>query len=139
MSLFFQGERDADFLKACEKVRLDNKSLSASDIARKAIHTPAPSFYLTIKGYSNIVNFIKKGSYCTSVKSKQSLYAEIEQRVRSIEGWRNISSYELARRLDAQSAPRFYISESRAIKLYYNLLNGIRYRNRLNTKLYLRR
>lgn len=126
MSLFFQEERDKDFLKACEKIRKDDKFLSATDIAKRAANSPAPSFYLTIKGYSNIINFIKKDKCCTTVKAKQELYIEIRKRLEDIPNWRSVSSYELARMIDEQSAPRFYISESRAVKLYYNLLNGIR-------------
>lgn len=126
MSLFFQEERDKDFLKACEKIRKEDKFLSATDIAKCAANSPAPSFYLTIKGYSNIINFIKKDKCCTTVKAKQELYIEIRKRLEDIPNWRSVSSYELARMIDEQSAPRFYISESRAVKLYYNLLNGIR-------------
>lgn len=126
MSLFFQEERDKDFLKACEKIRKEDKFLSATDIAKRAANSPAPSFYLTIKGYSNIINFIKKDKCCTTVKAKQELYIEIRNRLEDIPNWRSVSSYELARMIDEQSAPRFYISESRAVKLYYNLLNGIR-------------
>lgn len=126
MSLFFQEERDKDFLKACEKIRKEDRFLSATDIAKRAANSPAPSFYLTIKGYSNIINFIKKDKCCTTVKAKQELYIEIRKRLEDIPNWRSVSSYELARMIDEQSAPRFYISESRAVKLYYNLLNGIR-------------
>lgn len=129
MSLFFQEERDKDFLKACEKIRKENKFLSATDIAKRAVNSPAPSFYLTIKGYSNIINFIKKDKCDTTVKAKRELYMEIRKRLEDIPNWRNVSSYELARMIDSQSAPRFYVSESRAVKLYYNLLNGIRRNN----------
>jgi len=129
MSLFFQEERDKDFLSACESIRKEHKYLSATDIAKRAMNSPAPSFYLTIKGYSNIINFIKKDKCCTTVKAKQDLYIEIRKRLENIQNWKSISSYELARMIDEQSAPRFYISESRAVKLYYNLLNGIRRSN----------
>lgn len=129
MSLFFQEERDGDFLKACEAIRKENKFMSASDIARLAAKTPAPSFYLTIKGYSRIINFIKKGGCCTTVKSKAELYLEIQKRIEAVPNYMKLSSYELARIVDAQTAPRFYFSDSRAIKLYYNLLNGIRRNN----------
>lgn len=49
MSLFFQEERDGDFLKACEAIRKENKFMSASDIARLAAKTPALHSTLLLK------------------------------------------------------------------------------------------
>ncbi len=125
MSLFFKDERDKDFLDACERIRQSNKDLSASEIAIKAIYTETCSFYLTMRGYANII--IKLRCSDQSLKStrhsRNDMFVEIHKRMIQIPDYEKLSSNEIARRIDEQPAPRFYISEERAITIYYKLLN----------------
>lgn len=125
MSLFFKQERDKDFLDACENIRQSNKELSASKIAIKAIYTETFSFYLTIRGYAKIINKLRSSNQMimTSRHSRNELYMEMYKRMIQIPDYEKLSSCEIARRIDEQPAPRFYISEERAITIYYKLLN----------------
>jgi hypothetical protein len=135
MSLFFLEERNKDFLNACVELHNKHRQLSVSQIAKMAINTPAPSFYLTTKGYIRIIYLLKKGKIETQWSAKKELYAEIKKKIESIPNYKEISGYELSRLIDSCGAPKFYISEGRAINLYYNLIkennkaNALRHRN----------
>jgi hypothetical protein len=123
MGLFFQDERDHDFFKACERVRRTYREFNSSDIAKIAIYTQAESFYLTYKGYKNIILKIRHNERFPD-STKASLYDEIKKRMSEIKGVDEMSAGKIARILDEQPAPRFYISESRAVSIYYNQLRN---------------
>lgn len=123
--MFFRDERDRDFLNVCERIRKQNKGLSASQIARIAVYQQAESFHLTTRELAKIVNKVRKGHNDTRFESAASLYKEIESHLGKLR-FKGASCYQAARMIDTLPAPRFYISESRAISLYYECLKKIR-------------
>lgn len=122
--MFFRDERDRDFLAACESVREANKHLSASEIAKIAVYSPTQSFYLTTRELAKIISRIRKGEVVRKAnKDSIDLYNEISMRISSIENSHLMPCNVIARIIDSQTAPRFYISEQRAVTLYYECLN----------------
>ena len=116
-ALFYREERDADFFYVCESVRAKKKHLSVAEIARLAVLMPAKSFYLHPREYSNIIR--SGGIKLPENEIKRELHIEIFKRYKALAP----ESISLsAKIISSQSAPRFYISESRASALYYTLL-----------------
>jgi hypothetical protein len=115
--LFYREERDEDFFNACESIRAKNTRLSIMEIARKAIMTPAKSFYLHHREYAYIIRL----NGCKLPKNiiKRELHNEILKRFKE-QNTKSIPSY--IKVISRQEAPRFYISESRAANLYYELM-----------------
>lgn len=132
--MFFKDERDSDFLEACEKVRSENKTLSVSEIAKIAVHLPATSLYLTTRELAKIVNRIRKGEKCSTYKSAGMMYDQIEKMMKEIPENENLSAYEIARIIDAEPVPRFYMSEARARMIYYDCLKNKRKENELRCR-----
>lgn len=125
MILFFQDERDKDFYAACEKIRGQKCYLSTTEIAKRAVHAEAQSFYLSNRGCAKIINRIKRGNIHTRSSAKRMLYEEIRRRyLLIISEHPHLTSAEIARRINAEKAPRFYITESRAVDLYYLLIKS---------------
>jgi len=129
--MFFREERDKDFITACENVRLQNKHLSASAIAKKAIYTETQSFYLTTRELAKFIYKIRKGFDVKGFECSVALHCEIKKRMLIIEGHEKMSANEIARIIDMQDAPRFYISESRAVQLYYECFKKQKKENEL--------
>lgn len=129
--MFFREERDSDFLEVCERVHSENKRLSVSDVAKIAVYLPAPSFYLTIRELAKIINRIRKGEKKSTYLSAKLMYDEIENMMYQIKGHEKLSAYEIARLIDAEPAPRFYMSETRAANVYYECLKSQRKKNEL--------
>ena len=121
--MFFRQERDRDFFDVCEKVRKENNRLSVSEIAKIAVFHPASSFYLTTKELAKIINNIRKGIRKSTFRSEGLMYDQIEFMMREIPGHENLPAREVARKIDAENVPRFYLSESRATSIYYECLN----------------
>jgi len=121
--LFNQTERDRDFLLACEKIQARDKSLSATEIATKAVYSEC-SFYLSVKECARIIRTIQTGKgFKALYKATEEQRDEIKKRYLTIQSTRNgITAAEIARIICEQKAPRFYLSESRAIRLYYELM-----------------
>lgn len=121
MKKFFYEERNAEFLEACERVRKRGRLYRVADIASAAILEPAESFYLTTKQYVNIITRMRC-SRTVPPTVLGELYVEVFSRYWAIkkESPRKSTS-EIAREIDLQTAPRFYISEKQAVKLYYKL------------------
>lgn len=137
--MFFKDERDSDFFQVCEKVRSENKTLSVSEVAKIAVYLPAPSLYLTTRELAKIVNRIRKGEKCSTYKSAGMMYDQIEKMMIEIPGNEKLSAYEIARIIDAEPVPRFYMSEARARTIYYDCLKNIKksdlpFSNELNCK-----
>ena len=134
MKLFYEEERDEDFLVACERVRRSRRGYaSVASIAREALLQPAPSFYLSHRAARGIIQEIaRRGIPTLRSKSKTSLYEEVERRAAAIRAERgeSLSSGRVSRILIVQPAPRFYISGKHAIALYYRLLRKQRAGNR---------
>lgn len=120
--LFYKEERDRDFFRACELVRSKNISnISVSQIISKAIIMPAKSFYLHPREYSNIIRGNRKNLPKNFIK--RELHLEIICRCNAIKMENpELKISSVAKIIENQSAPRFYISERRAIDLYYELL-----------------
>ena len=122
--LFFKKKRDIAFFKACEKIRDTEQGLSVSDIASKAIYTECCSLFLTEQEIAKIIRFIKThGKKTEGSEAKKEMHEEIGKRYKKITDTHGkITALSAARIICQQKAPRFYITETRAICLYYRLL-----------------
>ena len=120
--LFYKDDKNRDFLSVCESVRIESGChMSVADIVSRAIHRPARSFYLHPREYSKIIK--GNGRYLPVNRIKRELHLEILRRADEIKArFPNLKTREIAGLLEDQAAPRFYISEKRAIYLYYELL-----------------
>lgn len=120
--LFYREDRDIDFLNACEEVRQESeKHLSVANIVSKAILKPAKSFYIHHREYTNIVRRGRKN--LPKGKASRELHSEILDRYYKLkEEYPDLKDEEISKILSEQPAPRFYISKSRGIILYYELL-----------------
>jgi len=127
MELFYKPERDKDFYDICERIRKQNKEYqSVEQIASKAVHEEAQSFYLTQKQIVAIIQEMRAGVNKERVREfpvKSELYNEIFSRYWKIKKESPEKCVnQISKIIDEQSAPRFYISEARATSLYYKLL-----------------
>jgi hypothetical protein len=123
MDMYFKEHRDRDFFTICEAVRKEAKScLSVSETAREAVHREAPSFYLSEREYVRIYRKARLMPDCRS-EIRNEMYREIRRRFLE-EKRKNpgLNHFRIARIVGEQTAPRFYISEGRAVQLYYSLL-----------------
>jgi hypothetical protein len=123
MEMYFKEHRDRDFFTLCEVVRKEVKSpLSISEIALKAVHREAQSFYLSEREYVRIYRKARLMPDCRS-EIRNEMYREIQRRFLE-EKRKNpgLNHFQIARIIGEQTAPRFYISDGRAIQLYYSLL-----------------
>lgn len=95
--------------------------MPVADMVAIAIRRPARSFYLHPREYSKI---IKKGRcHLPNNRIKRDLHLEILHRHDEIKAHSpHLKTHEIARIIEDQEAPRFYISEKRAVNLYYDLL-----------------
>ena len=120
--LFYKDDKNRDFLSACESVRIESGChMSVTDIVSRAIHRPARSFYLHPREYVKIIK--AGGRYLPGNQIKRELHLEILRRADEIKSrFPNLKTREVARMIEDHEAPRFYISEKRAIYLYYELL-----------------
>ena len=139
MELYYQQERNADFFNVCERIRKETDGyISVACIARKAVYCKAELFYLPAREIARIIRF--KSKFEISSSAKVELYREIETRARVMNEGGNMSCETIARIIEIQSAPRFYITEARAISLYYELLkknkNAISNRNRFYNRVF---
>jgi len=127
MRLFYQQERNSDFFNACEKIRREHGKdyISVADIAKKAILTEAESFYLLDKEVSKIIyRFVGKITFGnTQSEAKKAQYKEIMRRYYELHyQYPEYNIPKIAAIIASQKAPRFYITETRAMLLYYKLL-----------------
>jgi hypothetical protein len=126
MEISYKRERDADFLNTCEQIRKEygKNYISMENIARKALYKEAQSFYLNNKAYCKIIRMVRIG-VIESIKQrhKKDLYWEIYNRYLKLKRENTgFNIMDCVRVIAEQKAPRFYISEGRAINLYYELL-----------------
>lgn len=121
-TLFYENERNNDFLNACEQIRQEAKvkkqRLSMSQIAVKAVYTNAKSFYLHPKAVAQIIR--NKGEQLPINKIAKEMHIEIYNRVKN-QGLLHLKIKDTVNILSEQQAPRFYISEATAKSLYYKL------------------
>lgn len=120
-SLFYEEDRNEDFLQACESVRKEEGSISISEIAAKAILKKAKSFYIQPKAYIKIIR--NNGNKLPKNEVSRELHIEVLKRAKEIMTQnKGYTPAQVAKILVDQKAPRFYISEARAESLYYQLL-----------------
>jgi hypothetical protein len=123
MYLIEQAERDRDFLSVCEKIkRSAGGYISVASVAAVAIHHPAQSFYLSV---GEIGRLLRKHIYRLPASSaKRELWIELVRRYRELHRQFPGESVDaIARRIETQPAPRFYITPKYATRLYYKLLS----------------
>lgn len=120
-SLFYEEDRNEDFLQACESVRKEEGSLSISEIAAKAIYRKAKSFYIHPRVYIKIIR--NDGNKLPKNDVSRELHIEVLKRAKEIMSQSaDYTPAQIAKILIDHDAPRFYISEARAESLYYQLL-----------------
>jgi hypothetical protein len=130
MELYFRKARDRDFFNLCETVRKESKSyLSVSETAKKAMYREAPSFYLSEQQYLNIYHTTRiypRLENCSS-EIKKEMYREIRARFLEARHYSpELELTQIAKKLSEQTTPRFYMTEYRAVKLYYTLLKKLK-------------
>ena len=126
MKLFYEIERDKGLEEACEQVRKERPGyIPVREIARMAIARQAPSFYISRKEIKRIVKKTREGIRpAFASRSRNELYNEIASRAGTIEKTApGIPAGKVADIIMSQTAPRFYISEARAVDVYYGILN----------------
>lgn len=127
--MYDRMQRDIDFYETCERIRQehnDNGSyISVSNIAVLAVNQPARAFYISEGRCSDIIQLIHNRQGARSlVPVKEQMYREIEKRYKVLHAeYPTLNCTDLARVIIEQPAPRFYISEARAVSLYYELLS----------------
>lgn len=120
-ALFYREDRDTDFINACEKIRHADSRLSVAEVVRRAILHPARSFYIHPREYANIIRRgwkkLPKGKASREQHTKiLTTYEQLRKE------HPELKEEELNKRLSEQQAPRFYISQSRGMSLYYQYL-----------------
>lgn len=125
MKLEFKPDRDIDFLAACERIRKENKPyISVVDIAAKVIHVEAESYYLTTKQIITIIQTMRFNPNFRT-KCKMNLYGDIFARYWDIK--KKHPTYtvsRIAKLIDAEKAPQFYLTANSAKKLLYYLIKN---------------
>ena len=132
MYLIEQTGRDKDFFSVCEKIKNSaNGYRSAARIASEASLQPAQSFYLSV---GEIGRLLRKHVRQLPVSAaKQELWLELARRYHKLrKRFPNESVDAIARRIERQSAPRFYMTPKYAARLYYKLLSEEKLRNKKN-------
>lgn len=122
--LFFKTERDTDFFNVCRSILLEDRTLSVTEAACRAVQQPAKSFYLHPREYGCIIR--RKGRKLPKNQLKQELHLEILRQYGEIKKRRSkLDAGRIAKIISERPAPRFYMSESRAASLYYELLRQL--------------
>jgi hypothetical protein len=132
--LIEQEERDKDFLSVCERIKRSagRRYVSIASVAKEAIIQPAQSFYLSV---GEIGRLLRKNIHQLPVsRAKQDLWIELARRYQELRRQYPGESIDaIARRIEVQSAPRFYMTPKYAVRLYYKLLSERR-REKRNEK-----
>jgi hypothetical protein len=124
MELYYQQERNNDFFSVCERIRKETKGyVSVEKIAIQAVYNKAELFYLPAREIAKIIRG-KKFDQNTKSPAKAELYKELKRRYELLNPQGKTDCAVVSRMIEIQSAPRFYISESRAVNLYYQLLKS---------------
>ena len=120
----FKEERDYEFLKVCENIRKSSKEyISTKNIAIRAIQSNAPSFFLSERELWKIIREKEKINQIPKSEIKAELHRTIRRRYRQLKlAFPNMKIGKIIQSLALASAPRFYITEARAVTLYYQLL-----------------
>ncbi|MDR2917852.1 MAG: hypothetical protein LBV72_00595 [Tannerella sp.] len=116
----YREDRDKEFLKACKNILKESgECLSVIELVKKAIHTPASSFFISEREIGKIIRE-ERGNPRSDAKSE--MHHVIKRRHNKMkENFPNSKAEGIAKIIAYQEAPRFYITESTARKLYYQL------------------
>lgn len=123
---FYYKERNDEFFRACSALRSERPYLTARQIASEASMRPAESFYLTERQVMEIIMRMRCGNDNPSCAVCGEMHREIFSRY-----WRiktehpEMSVRAIAFEISLQEAPRFYICERGAYKLYLKHLKGL--------------
>ncbi|NDV77848.1 hypothetical protein D0T57_02535 [Dysgonomonas sp. 511] len=109
-------------MNACDIIRQNSDgNVSVSQIVGKAILMPARSFYIHPREYAKIIRRGKEN--LPKSEASKELHLEILKRYEILKnGCPSLRDEEINKIISEQSAPRFYISQSRGIILYYELM-----------------
>jgi hypothetical protein len=132
MYLIEQAGRDKDFFSVCEKIKNSAKGYrNIARIATEASLQPAHSFYLSV---GEIGRLLRKHIRQLPVSAaKRDLWLELARRYHELrKQFPNESVDAIARRIEMQPAPRFYMTPKYATRLYYKLLCEEKLRNKKN-------
>ena len=135
MKMYFRNDFERDFMRVYEQVLKDcgrdALQMSPRELVAKAVHSPAPKFYITYEMARRNVSALLRGLHtdCNN-KLKMQMYADIARL--TIDYMRRHKRYAddfngaLMAVLSEYEAPRFYISEKSA----YNMLCALRRQRR---------
>lgn len=125
MELFYRQERDKNFFQVCEKIRKNSKAyVSVAEIAKKAVLEEADEYYITLKQMIVILTCMRcEKNIDTLSEHKRALYKDIFSRYWVLKKKNpTMRTFEIAKMIHNEKAPRFYFSDSRAKSLYYKLI-----------------
>lgn len=123
MELFFKSERDKDLFRVYEKIQKETKGyLSVCKIAELAILHEAESYYITKKQILEIIQKLRcNPDYVPTIK--QQLYKDIFKRYWELKKENPcLKTYAIAKLIETEKAPRFYVGVKHATSLFYKLL-----------------
>lgn len=116
-----QLQRRRDFLRACVKAKSQlatrNDMISPADVARLAIHTTAPGYYVEHEYARKVLyTYYSRGTLPASSDQRRAMWLELIGRVDHLrqQGW-NVTD-ALSRVLAIGEASRFFIAESTALR-----------------------
>lgn len=118
-------DRDEEFIKLVDKLLANEDVINVETISRatkKAIFT-STDFHISRERYVGIVNRKKKAKYRYPVKNERDvLLVELFNKYRK--KYPKMYATDLCEIILIENkAPRFYIEESTAFRLYYRILN----------------
>lgn len=143
MELFNGEERNSEFYKVCEKIKKESKVyMSVKEMTSKAVETPTVSFFICL----HQINIIIMEQRCGKVPPKGikgELHREIFKRYWELKKQNPCFSVnQIAKIIEEQPAPRFYMSKSTGESLFYKLFkiyskkNAISNRNKFYNRVF---
>ena len=135
MELFYNEERDTNLFEICEKIRKDSKEyLSVKDITSMAVVSPCDSFFLCTR-YIAIIITMQRCEKDIPKGIKGELYREIFKRYWEIKKQNpTFCVKKIARIIEEQPAPRFYMSRHNAMRIYYRLIKTNNKKNAVSNR-----
>lgn len=118
-------DRDIDFYNTCEEVRKQfNGYVSIEDLTKIAVYKEAKEFYLSEEECAIALEQIKNNKIRCKHKVKSAMYYDIRKLyIKLLKEAPDITNTEASRIIVKSKAPRFYINEDSAKKLYYKIIN----------------
>jgi hypothetical protein len=126
--------RDREFYAVCRRLIAGTEGrIRLGKIVERAVLSPASSFFLSERQYGRIVRM--KSGDVPRTRAGAELFYEIRRRYARIRAdFPNMRAETIAKNFIAcQEAPRFYISVTRGLSIYYSLLKEKRNGNKKRT------